>query len=179
MNDVFIERMIKKKTDSKDIAIIIGILLGALLLIFLSIYFLLPMFGMIVPFIVMAGTIFGGYKLIAMRNLEFEYSNTNGYITVDKIMNRQSRKRITSFECKDMEEIGRYEENVQRLQGKPVDTKAFASVTSTGEDAWYIVVRAQKTGKTLLVFNPDEEFMETIKKFMPNQLRFEVFGRGK
>ncbi len=179
MNDVFIERMVKKKTDGKDIAVIAGILLAVLIIITLSIFFLLPMFGLIAPFIVIAGVIFGGYRLIAMRNLEFEYSNTNGYITVDKIMNRQRRKRLAAFECRDLEEIGKYDENIKRLQGKPVDSKIFAAVNSSGEGAWYIIVRGQKTGKTLLAFNPDEDFIESVKKFMPTQLRFEIFGRGK
>lgn len=177
MNDIFIERMVKKNMDGKDIAIIAGILVLASLILLASIIFLMPSFGPFVPFIVLVGVVFGGYKLIATRNLEFEYSNTNGYITVDKIMNKETRKRLMTFECRDVEEIGKYKENEQRLQNKPVDTKLFASQMSDGTDAWYIIVRAQKTGKTLLAFSPDEDFLESVKRFIPKQLKFEAFGR--
>ena len=59
---------------------------------------------MIFPFpmltmLVALGAGFGGYKLLTMRLLEYEYSLTNGFVAVDKIMNRSSRKRMTSFEC--------------------------------------------------------------------------------
>ena len=30
-----------------------------------------------------------------------------------------------------------------------------------------MIVRSGKTGKTLFVFNPDEELLEGIKKFIP------------
>ena len=35
-----------------------------------------------------------------------------------------------------------------------------------------------KTGKTLVVFDPDEDMQEAIKKFIPRSLKFEKFGRG-
>ena len=41
-----------------------------------------------------------------------------------------------------------------------------------------MIVRRQKTGKTLVVFNPDEDLLEGIKKFIPRPLKFEKFGRN-
>ena len=34
------------------------------------------------------------------------------------------------------------------------------------------------TGKTLVVFDPDEEFLDAVKKYIPRPLKFEKFGRG-
>lgn len=180
MNDVFVERMVKKRMDGKDIGIVVGIVLAAMVLIWVSWMILFPLTGLpMIPFLVLIGCMFGGYKLITMRNLEFEYSNTNGYMTIDKIINRSTRKRMMAFECSDIEEMGKYPENVARLRGKPVDTKLTASAYSDGRDSWYIIARGKKTGKTLLVFDPDEDMLEAIKKFMPSHLRFEIFGRNK
>ena len=131
-----------------------------------------------ITLLVVLGAGFGGYKLMTMRMLEYEYSLTNGYVAVDKIMNRSSRKRMTAFECNTAEDIGPYNQNEARLKNQSFDARIFATEYADHRDAWYMVVRSQKTGKTLVVFNPDEELLEGIKKFIPRPLKFEKFGRN-
>ena len=126
-----------------------------------------------ITLLVVMGAGFGGYKLMTMRMLEYEYSLTNGYVAVDKIMNRSSRKRMTAFECNTAEDIGPYTQNEARLKNQSFDARIFATEYADHRDAWYMVVRSQKTGKTLVVFNPDEELLEGIKKFIPRPLKFE------
>lgn len=179
MGDVFIERMVKKKFESKDILILIGIL--AAIVILFMVGFVLGFLVLGIPalsLLVAAGAVFGGYKLIGMRMLEYEYSLTNGFVTVDKIMNRQTRKRMTSFECDTCEDIGVYTENEVRLKNRSFDARVFATRSASCEGSWYMIVRGKKTGKTLVVFDPDEDFQEAIKKFIPRQLKFEKFGRN-
>lgn len=179
MNDVFIERMIKKKFEGIDTLITLGIILGILLLTALGIFlgfFLVP-FPML-SVLITAGAVFLGYRLICARLLEYEYSLTNGYVSVDKIMNKQSRKRMTSFECESCEDIGPYGEAAARLKDRPFDSRITATQYADCRDAWYMIVRGKNTGRTLLIFNPDEELLEGIKKFIPRQLRFEKFGRN-
>ena len=117
MTDVFVEYMVKKKTGSKDVLMSLGVSILGAILIFVSI-FLTPVSPMI-PFLVICGVIYGVYYVISSRSLEFEYSITNGDIAVDKIINRRSRKRLTSFDAKAIEEMGKYTENAQKLKGKP------------------------------------------------------------
>ena len=108
MNDVFIERMVKKKMEPLDMLIIVGVLAAILVagVIGFVVGFLIIAFPML-TLLIWAGAIFGGYKLISMQMLEYEYSLTNGFVTVDKILNRSSRKRMTSFECDTCEDIGK------------------------------------------------------------------------
>ncbi len=176
MTDVFVEYMVKKKIGAKDMLIAVGATFGGLILIFIGL--ILARFLPMLPFLVLCGSIYGVYKVISMRNLEFEYSVTNGDITVDKIMNRKSRKRLTSFDAKAIEEMGKYTENAQRLKNRRVDKTIFASEYDDGRDAWYIIAKSRKTGTTLLVFSPDERCIEAIKPFMDRRLRFEIFGRN-
>ncbi len=178
MGDVFIERMVKKKFEGRDILILVGILAAIVLLS--TVGFVLGFLMLGIPtlsLLVTAGAIFGGYKLISMRLLEYEYSLTNGFVTVDKIMNRQSRKRMTSFECDTCEDIGVYTESEARLKNRSFDARIFATRSASRQGSWYMIVRSQKTGKTLVVFDPDEEFQESLKRFIPRSLKFEKFGR--
>lgn len=179
MGDVFIERMIKKKFDSKDIMATIGILFAVVVVLLVGFIVGFVVTGVPTVFLLaLVGSLFGGYKFISTRLLEYEYSLTNGYVAIDKIMNRQSRKRMTAFECDTCEDIGEYKSNEQRLKNRSFDTRVFATRTADCEGAWYMIVRGKKTGKTLLVFNPDEDFIDAVKKFIPRQLKFEKFGRN-
>ena len=73
--DVFVEQIVKKRNTTKDIAVIVGIILAALILCFVFAIILpalVPILGTLSLFLV-AGTIFGAYWLISSMNLEFEY----------------------------------------------------------------------------------------------------------
>ena len=179
MGDVFIERMIKKKFEPVDMLILVGILVGMIVAVFVGfvVGFLMVGFPML-TFLVALGAGFGGYKLLTMRLLEYEYSLTNGFVAVDKIMNRSSRKRMTSFECNTAEDIGEFQKNEARLRNQSFDARIYATQYADHRDSWYMIVRSSKTGKTLVVFDPDEEFLEAVKKFIPRPLKFEKFGRN-
>ena len=177
MGDIYIEHMIKKKFEAKDALFCVGLVVAGLAVMYLGLYL-----GMLIGFpmlslLITAGVCFGVYKLTSMRLLEYEYSLTNGFVTVDKIINRSSRKRITSFELDTCEDIGLYTEHAERLKTRSFDSRVFASRTRDGQGAWFLIARGKKTGKTLLVFEPSDEMLEAIKKFIPRQLRFEKFGR--
>ena len=93
-------------------------------------------------------------------------------------MNRASRKRMTAFECSSAEDIGEYQKNEARLKNQSFDARIFATEYTDHRNSWYMIVRSQKTGKTLVVFDPDEEMQEAIKRFIPKTLKWEKFGRG-
>ena len=167
--------MVKKKIGAKDIAVCLGASVLGAILVFIGLMFgaYVPM----IPFLVLCGVIYGLYWVISTRNVEFEYSITNGDISVDKIMGRKTRKRLTSFDAKNIEEMGKYTENAQKLRGKRVDKTIFAAETDDGKDSWYVIAKSRKTGLTLLVFSPDDRCIEAIKPFMDRRLKFEIFGR--
>lgn len=179
MGDVFIERMVKKKFEAVDALILAGIVvaIGVLSYVGFIIGFVILPLPMITP-LVAAGAVFGGYKLLCSRLLEYEYSLTNGFVSVDKIMNRSNRKRMVAFECDTCEDIGPYAGNEERLKNRSFDARVFATEYSDHRESWYMVVRSKKLGKTLVVFDPDEDLQEAIKKFIPRPLKFEKFGRG-
>lgn len=179
MGDVFLERMVKKKMETADYLIILGIIAGTVALVFLGFVVGFLVLGIpMLTLLIALGAGFGGYKLMTMRLLEYEYSLTNGFVAVDKIMNRSTRKRLTSFECSTCEDIGVYLEQEERLKNRSFDTRVFATQCADRRGSWYMIVRGGKTGKTLVVFDPDEDFQEAVKQFIPRQLKFEKFGRN-
>ncbi len=168
--DVFVEQIIRRKLNGKDYLIFAGILVLGIVLILASLLFL-PTLSLFV----LVGVCVGGYFLMGTRNLEYEYSVTNGDLTIDKIINRRSRKRIMSFDVHDVEEMGKYDPS--KHEGKSYDKRIFVSVTDDGKDGWYMHFRHKDFGNTLLVFSPDERVLNSIKPFLMRQVSFNAFGR--
>lgn len=172
--DIFVEQMIKRRLDSKDVLLFFGIgILGALVVLAGVFGFLAT--GIIsIAFFALVGAIAGMYFLLTRRNLEFEYAVTNGDVTVDKIINRRSRKRLTSFDCKDIEELENYTpEKAQALRSRSFDKTIMASEFSDGRNAKYVIVKSKKTGMTLVVFSPDDRTFEAMIPYLPRQMRVE------
>lgn len=171
--DVFVEQLIRKKKGRKDYAIVAGA--GILGIVILAISTLIAFLG---PFllIIVAGVFVGIYYVSASRNLEYEYSTTNGDFTVDQITNRRSRKRICSFDLKTVEEMGQY--NASAFQNRSFARQLMVGEDDQGTDAWYLIVHLKDSGNTLLVFNPNERVLAAIKPFLPRQVSVNAF-RGR
>ena len=175
--DVFVEQIVKKRNTTKDIAVIVGIILAALILCFVFAIILpalVPILGTLSLFLV-AGTIFGAYWLISSMNLEFEYAATNGDLTVDKIIHRRKRKRVINLDSKDIETMGKYKaaDHAQKRYDKRIN----AARDENAEDCWYLTMRHNQFGNILLTFSPDERTLSALKPFIKRQLAVEVFGR--
>lgn len=170
--DVFIEQIVKKKYNGMDYLIFVGIVLAALVLISACLFIqALESFSLLIGI----GILVGAYFLIISRNLEFEYSVTNGDVTVDKIINRSKRKRVISFDAHNTEEMGKYDP--EKHQGKSYDKRLFTGDSVENKESWYMTFHSTKTGYTLLVFTPNEKVLTAIKPFLPHQVMHDAFGR--
>ncbi len=175
--DIFTEQIVKRKFTGKDWLISLGSVVAAFILIYISIFILLPLTRLpMIPLLVILGSAYGVYWLISSRNLEFEYSVTNGDLTVDKIINKRRRKRMVSFDVRDAEEMGKYD--AAKLAQRETDKLLLAAEDETSENTWYIMARTPKYGKMVLVFSPNEKVLDGIKAGLPRQMKIDVFGRN-
>lgn len=170
--DIFVEQIIKKRFGPQDYAVICAVVLAAVLVVVLSIVFL-P----VLTVLVLVGACFGAYYVITSRSLEFEYSVTNGDITIDSIIYRRKRKRVISVDAHTIETMGLYKP--EDHSGKSYQTRIFASTAYDGSDngSWYFTARHPKKGFVLVVFNPEEKVLNAIKPFLPRQVAHDAFGR--
>lgn len=168
--DIFVEQLIKKKLDGKDYLIIAGIIAAGVILIIAST--LIPM----ISAIVLVGVCFGAYYLITSRNLEFEYSVTNGDITIDKIINRRNRKRVISMDAHNIDFMGRYDPKTH--SGKNYAARIMVTESGDGKDAWCFSGNHPQKGSVLVVFNPNEKVLAAIKPFLSRQVAINAFGRN-
>ena len=167
--DVFVEQIIKKKYDFMDSLIVFGTLLLSFVLVALCLMFF-P-FALI---LVIIGDIALAYYIISSRNIEFEYSITNGDITIDKIINKSRRKRIISIDAHDIEFMGK---------NKPTNIKnnyirLNVSQSQNNESNWYFSGHNSQKGNVFVLYTPNDKVLSAIKPFLSRQVAIDAFGRN-
>ena len=168
--DTFFEQITAVKKSGKDIAAITGIWLLAFIICFLLVLFMgyLGSFS----FLLIAGALFGAFKLSCRFNVEYEYIVTNGTMDIDKIINKSSRKRVLSFE---LATVSRLEKFNQGLLSSVNSTEIVTACNLNDPEAYLMVSSTEGKGTSYLIFAPDERVRGAIVKFVPKFIANSAF----
>ena len=164
--DTFVEQIVKKKKDGKDIALIVGIWILFVIVSAAAVLFL-RMLG----FLILCGAGYGAWWLTTERNREFEYSLTNGSIDIDEIIAQRKRKRIVSVNGEKLESAGVYD---AAAQNRPFDRRVMAAPSETEEGLWYFTYHSKKNGHTAVVFQPDNRVLSALYSGLQTTVRLET-----
>ena len=107
----------------------------------------------------------GIYIAISNRNLEYEYTVTNSDVDIDVIISRRSRKRIVSFNIKDIDIIAPIEKLENDDFGKTID----ASAHDMRYDVYYISVVLNGV-KTKILINPTKKILDIFEQIRPERV---------
>ena len=168
--DVFVEQIIAKRKEPKEIALTFLIILAVPVLTVGSLF--VPLLQNL-TLLIFPAACFGAWWLITSMNVEFEYSVTNGDLTVDKIIAKRRRKRLINLDCKNAEAFGRYD--AARFTGRNFDNKLFVGSAAAAPEQWYVIVRHKKLNHTLIVFEPEKRVLEAMRPFLPKLIAMEAF----
>lgn len=160
MSEVFVERIIKRKTSLKGMLLrlfsIVIVLIGVFSI------FLLGILGITIT----AVLIYVAYLCWIYTNIEYEYSFLNGELSIDKIMGQRKRKHIAEFNIKEAELVApSLSEDIVRASQNTV-IKDFSSGSKT-EDMYSIIIDG-KEGRSQVVFEPDENMIDAMYHIRPN-----------
>ena len=167
--DSFVEQIVRKHSRGidyvKKLLVLVATFLVALFLLFVVGGFLPQLFAM--GFMASVGVLFGGYYLSSNLNIEYEYLFTNGELDIDKIIAQRKRKRLCTIDVRSFEQFGVYTENVK------TDNIATTIVATdnTGVGIYYAIFKHSKLGQTMLLFTPEERFLEAMKTHLPRSIR--------
>ena len=168
--DTFFEQITAVKKSGKDIAAITGIWLLAFIICFLLVLFMgyLGSFS----FLLIAGALFGAFKLSCRFNVEYEYIVTNGTMDIDKIINKSSRKRVLSFELATVSRLEKFNQGLL----SSVNSKEIVTACNLNDPEAYLMVSSTEgKGTSYLIFAPDERVRVAIVKFVPKFIANSAF----
>lgn len=172
MMDTFFEQIVPIRKSGKTWAAFLGIWFAALLLSFVLLILAMQGFLTMICFLLIAGVIYGAYKLSSRLSVEYEYIITNGTMDVDKIIAKSARKRVMSFDIANVDRLEKYNPNA-----KPVGNFAKTVIACDELDpgSYFVVVSEQEKGNRLFVFAPDERMRGAIVKFLPKFIANSAF----
>jgi hypothetical protein len=170
--DELVECLVKRKITAK--AYIGRCLIVALGSLFLCITLVLAInlpFALPFAFLFDLAVGFGVYFVFRNTNVEYEYSFFAGELTVDKIMNRAVRKRLTVFQFSQLDFMAPAES--ERFDNYEISTKISQYDYSTNDYSGgkYIAKFNNDQGHTTyLMFSPNEELMAAFKKMYSRKI---------
>lgn len=161
MNETYYEIMVKKKTPA---SLKIAQLVTGILAVFFALISLLGIFwGMLLAIVCGVAC----YFLSIHNKVEFEYLYVDKELQIDRILARSKRKTMETLDLKQFEILAplhSHELNSYRNgKFKKVD---YSSGDGVNDKAKYALVINDK----MVIFEPTEEMVKTIKMFAPRNV---------
>ncbi len=169
--DIFVEQLVKKKKEPKDFLIVLaGVVCVFVVLFVLSFAFVIPGIGFAI-FALCVIFMYLIYFLITSINQEFEYCFTNGMLDVDKIINMRKRKRLQEINVRKMEMLGDRQHSSFRKYLEDGGLKKIYACTHKGaDDLCFMVFLDEEGNKKMLLFNPNDQIVDGIRKYNPQKV---------
>ncbi len=166
--DNICEQLVTKNRTGADIAKIIAIMIGAVLLASVFMFFAIAL-GFTFLIIFAVGILALGIWLLSGVNVEYEYIITNNEMDIDKIIGRRKRKRMITVDISKATDFGAFPST------EDIDADATVhATTGTEKDAHYLMVEHSGYGTVKVIFNPNERTREAIVQELPNALRARI-----
>ena len=168
--DTFFEQIIATRKNGKAIAGVLGLWFLALVLCY--ILFLFSGYIGSIFVLLIAGILYGAFKLTGRFNIEYEYIITNGTMDIDKIVNKQSRKRMLSFELTGVTRLEKFAPHCLNN----IDAKNVVFACDITDENAYFMVSEKEGGKTsYLVFSPNDKIKSAVIKYVPKFISNSAF----
>lgn len=162
MGDMYAEVLVKRQMGIKEMAARAAVIAAAAAALVVGFLWYMPA---LLAALVLAAA---GYFVFQRTNLEYEYLFVNGELDIDVIMNRSRRKRVASYQMKDMELMAPLgsERTAHYEKNTGMRVRDFSS--GNGEARRYLMVaREGEQGASKVILEPGEELAEYMKKSSP------------
>ena len=176
-SDVVFEQIIKKKNELWDYVkffLIVFLCLAVPGLIVTLVGGLIdPVFALTLsPYLFIAAVVL---MIFLLRNMSYEYEYTfvNGELSIDKIIAKTKRKRMISFDVKNIDDMGIYDPKECKWD-KSV-TKLIYTDTYSGNGDLYMAFPHPAIGRCVVVIKSSEKIAKGFKPFVSRNIHKAVF----
>lgn len=124
----------------------------------------------LIPALVLLAGFAGIYFYRRNLYIEYEYDFTNGEMDVDRIIQMKKRKRVLTFNIKDIELLAPEDsDEIKYFSGKP--DKIMTCYPPTSRETVYIAMITGGKERLQLRFVPDKELLELCFKYNPRAVK--------
>ncbi len=169
--DVYYEHITEIRKTPRDIAFLIILWLlvvGFCVAAFLFIGVFNPLF-----ILLCLAAFYGGIMLTKKLNVEFEYIFTNGEIDIDMITAKSERKRMETFNVKDIVRVEKYNRENPLSRRENIE-KANVYCNKDDNDLYTLLIK-RRNEEFCVTLQLNETFREKILPFMDKIIARDAF----
>ena len=166
MDDLFTEVVVKKnRTMAESVLKTLPVYLTILIL---ALGIFIQPFLLVLLLIPLLMKVFLSPRL----DVEYEYSYVSGELDIAKIFSRQSRKKIASYNMKEMELLAPLSSShMDGFRGNPNIKKTdYSSGKPENSDKVYAFIISVNSQKQMVLFEPGEKILQDLRTRMPGKV---------
>lgn len=182
--DAYYEQVVKRKMTTAAVGKLSIIIIGILIIMIIGIIMpiAVPDAGWLFPVALMllAMGIFLVIWTIRRSRVEYEYTFVTGELRIARIKGNVSRRSITYFDVKNIDDFGRY---INPSTGRRnVDLKKYPLILRAAEDefapnTYYLVIHDKiRKRPALLLLTPNEKTLSLIRPYLSVELKKKFFS---
>lgn len=163
MSETYVECLVKKKTSPV-------MLFLKMLAIVMAVVFILVGLGLIFWPALLAGAVMAvaAYFIVMNADLEYEYLYLDKEITIDKVMAKTKRKRVTKYEIESMEILAPVKSwHLDEYKNRTVKTVDYSSGVEKQPDLRYAMYY---DGGIKVILEPSMDMVKAIKNIAPRKV---------
>lgn len=172
----FNEQVVKRANKPKNMIIkILSVLILIMIPIIFSVLTVITAIAYMfyVGLFLFIGGIYIVWYIITSQRVEFEYSVSGDELDISKVISLRKRKRVCKVSIREIEQL---EKGAKSVDGAKF-SKSFIAVRDIDADDenYYAVFNSAAYGKCLLIFSPNEQILEGMKRYLNKDIVLKLF----
>lgn len=171
----FNEQVVKRANKPKNLIIkILSVLILIMIpIVFSVLAFVITAYMFYIGLFLFMGGIYVVWYIFTSQKVEFEYSVAGDELEVAKVISLRKRKRVCKVPIREIEQLEKGEKSVD---GKKF-SKSFIAARDIDADVenYYAVFNSAAYGKCLLIFSPNQQILEGMKRYLNKDIVLKLF----
>lgn len=171
----FNEQVVKRANKPKNLIIkILSVLILIMIpIVFSVLAFVITAYMFYIGLFLFMGGIYVVWYIFTSQKVEFEYSVAGDELEVAKVISLRKRKRVCKVPIREIEQLEKGEKSVD---GKKFSKSFIAARDIDADDEnYYAVFNSAAYGKCLLIFSPNEQILEGMKRYLNKDIVLKLF----
>ena len=171
----FNEQVVKRANKPKNLIIkILSVLILIMIpIVFSVLAFVITAYMFYIGLFLFMGGLYVVWYIFTSQKVEFEYSVAGDELEVAKVISLRKRKRVCKVPIREIEQLEKGEKSVD---GKKFSKSFIAARDIDADDEnYYAVFNSAAYGKCLLIFSPNEQILEGMKRYLNKDIVLKLF----
>lgn len=171
----FNEQVVKRvnKPINMIIKVISVLLLITVPIVCIMLAYVITAYLIYVGLFLFLGGIYVVWYVFSQQKVEYEYSVAGDELDIAKIVSLRKRKRVCKVKIREIEKLGKGEKTIENMRF--AKTYVATRDIDADDENYYAVFNSVAYGRCLLIFTPNEQILEGMKKYLSRDIMIKLF----